>query len=128
MALHARLRLKPQYSNFKAISAAPGGSATHLNVPVPKVLRSTVLMSPPDGSCSLLMAMFHPSATSGDFFEPNLVIYGRPAKIISDGVPVSLAQPLRLLMGINDATLCDHATLVDVWNFSERGLGERFDI
>lgn len=78
MALNKKFREAPEYSSFKALSAAPGISMTELKVPdswkgklpefVQKFLQDHILLSAPDGSCSLLTSMFAESAKSGDFF------------------------------------------------------------
>eukprot|EP00746_Dinoflagellata_sp_MGD_P002562 gnl/MRDRNA2_/MRDRNA2_105016_c0_seq1.p1 gnl/MRDRNA2_/MRDRNA2_105016_c0~~gnl/MRDRNA2_/MRDRNA2_105016_c0_seq1.p1 ORF type:complete len:415 (-),score=49.28 gnl/MRDRNA2_/MRDRNA2_105016_c0_seq1:494-1738(-) len=130
MALHAKFAALPRYSNFKALSAAPGFSETGLNIPRwlrEQWLQNLIALSAPDGSCSILTAMFAPSAQSGDFYEPKDLAYGPPIKVISQGVPLP-PDLRRKLVGIRDDEVCANATLVNVWNFSEIGLREKFII
>lgn len=133
MALHAsfeKLALFPLYSNFKALSAAPGVSDTSLDFGVsfdniPPWLKNNVALSAPDGSCPLLTAMFSVSAKSGDFYEPESLFTGPPIKVISEGVPLPPQFP-RQLLGIRDDMVCTGTALDKVWKFSETGLGEKF--
>mmetsp|Transcript_119069 Transcript_119069/g.289122 ORF Transcript_119069/g.289122 Transcript_119069/m.289122 type:complete len:380 (+) Transcript_119069:58-1197(+) len=133
MALHSKFAHAKSYSNFKSLSAAPGLAATGLNTGWPQVivdyLKEHVCMSPPDGSCSILTAMFSSSAQSGDFYEPEHLISGSPYKLISEGVPNKLAEIPRALMGEwNDAASCSDAVGAEVWGASEAALGEKFII
>jgi len=129
MALHSKFASAPSYSNFKALSAAPGFSDTSLHVPVPKWVEHFVALSAPDGSCSLLTAMFAPSAQSGDFYEPKELFTGPPVKVIDRGVPLPVHfASIRHAAGIRDTELCSTSTMAAVWNASETGLGEAFII
>eukprot|EP00927_Polykrikos_kofoidii_P033713 TRINITY_DN2853_c0_g1_i1.p1 TRINITY_DN2853_c0_g1~~TRINITY_DN2853_c0_g1_i1.p1 ORF type:complete len:387 (+),score=51.72 TRINITY_DN2853_c0_g1_i1:80-1240(+) len=125
MALHSKFK----QSKVKALSAAPGFSITDLNFPAIlkfKWIQDLIALSAPDGSCSLLTAMFSPSAKSGDFYEPKLISSGPPLKVISEGVPK--LDPLRWILGLSDDDVCSSSSMSQVWNASEAGLGEKFII
>mmetsp|Transcript_2021 Transcript_2021/g.4134 ORF Transcript_2021/g.4134 Transcript_2021/m.4134 type:complete len:380 (-) Transcript_2021:117-1256(-) len=133
MALHSKFAHAKSYSNFKSLSAAPGLAATGLDPGWPQAItdfvKKHVAMSAPDGSCSILTAMFSSSAKSGDLYEPEYVITGRPYKLISEGVPNKLAEIPRALVGEgNDAASCSDAVGAEVWGLSEDALGEKFII
>jgi len=129
MALHKKFASAPGFSNFKALSAAPGFSDTSLKVPVPKWFEHFIALSAPDGSCSLLTAMFAASARSGDFYEPSELLTGPPVKVIDRGTPLPVHfASIRHLAGIRDTELCSTSTMAAVWNDSETGLGEKFEI
>eukprot|EP00747_Dinoflagellata_sp_TGD_P047178 gnl/TRDRNA2_/TRDRNA2_144858_c0_seq2.p1 gnl/TRDRNA2_/TRDRNA2_144858_c0~~gnl/TRDRNA2_/TRDRNA2_144858_c0_seq2.p1 ORF type:complete len:487 (-),score=69.15 gnl/TRDRNA2_/TRDRNA2_144858_c0_seq2:47-1507(-) len=117
----------PEYSNFKALSAAPGVSATDLDFGLPRQLMDVAFLSAADGSCSLLTAMFDPSAESGDFYEPESLFNGPPTKVISRGVPLPPQFP-RQLARIRDDYVCNNLTLAQVWSFTQVGLGEEFEL
>jgi len=130
MAFHAKAARAPAYANFRALSAAPGWSETNLKIPRVidhQWLKDLIALSAPDGSCSLLRAMYDPSAQSGDFYEPESLMTGPPIKVIAEGVPFSPHFPRRLC-GIRDAEVCSNDTFAEVWKASELGLGEEFVI
>jgi len=130
LALHSKFVESPSHSGFKAVVAAPGFAKTHLNIPDwldNKWMESLVALSAPDGSCPILTAMFAPDVKSGDFYEPKELSTGPPSKVVAEGV----AQPksaMRVFAGINDAELCSDSWQDTMWNASETGIGEAFDI
>jgi len=131
MAMHFKLRSAgEEYIGFKALSAAPGFSATNLHFP-PFLnhtwVKDLVALSAPDGSCSLLTSMFASSAESGDFYEPALLADGPPLKVISGGFALPPRFP-RWEAGIQDDEVCAAETRDKVWKASEDGLGEKFVI
>lgn len=129
MALHSKFGLDARYSKFKALSAAPGvSSGTGLVGPVPPLvekLLSKATLSAPDGSCSLLTAMFSPSAESGDFYEPADTVVGPPYKFMSKGVS-TYTSILRRALGLADKY--DEQLQNAMWTATETGLGEKFVI
>mmetsp|Transcript_55325 Transcript_55325/g.89463 ORF Transcript_55325/g.89463 Transcript_55325/m.89463 type:complete len:385 (+) Transcript_55325:69-1223(+) len=128
MALHSRFARAAQYSNFKALAAAPGFADTSLKIPAAENhpwIKDLVALSAEDGSCSILTAMYAPSAKSGDFYEPEYLSIGPPIKVIAQGVPLSPHFP-RHLTGIRDQEVCDEAAQAKMWNATEVGLGETF--
>lgn len=140
MALHSKFSKANGYSNFKALSAAPGIAATDLNFPgrdkIPKAMLdwlqkhmpSGVIQSAPDGSCSLLTAMYVAAAESGDFYEPKWLAFGPPAQVIAQGIPDKLASVTRTLIGVKDSAICGDEFASQMWKDSEAGLGEKFII
>lgn len=132
MALHSKFAAAQSFSNFKSLSAAPGMSATDIHVPLPKALvdwfEDHVIMSAADGSCSLLTAMYAPSAKSGDFYEPKWLVSGPPVKVIAEGNPAWLASLPRSLLRVHDKASCTREVGEVVWSASETGLGEKFII
>eukprot|EP00927_Polykrikos_kofoidii_P030090 TRINITY_DN2594_c0_g1_i2.p1 TRINITY_DN2594_c0_g1~~TRINITY_DN2594_c0_g1_i2.p1 ORF type:complete len:388 (+),score=70.35 TRINITY_DN2594_c0_g1_i2:71-1234(+) len=137
MALHSKFAAAQSFSNFKSLSAAPGISATDLHFPMPKFLPKAIvdwfkdhaIMSAADGSCSLLTAMYAPSAKSGDFYEPKWMVSGPPARVIAEGHPDWLASlPRSRLFSVDDKASCTRDVGEVVWSASETGLGEKFII
>jgi NAD(P)-dependent dehydrogenase (short-subunit alcohol dehydrogenase family) len=128
LALHSKFARSQTYSAFKAIVAAPGFAKTHLNIPDwvdNDWIKSLVALSAPDGSCSLLIAMFEPSVKSGDFYEPKELSTGPPKKVVAEGVALPRTI-LQVFAGIKDAELCDEARQSKMWNATETGIGEKF--
>jgi len=127
MALHSKLTRSAEFSDVKALAAAPGFSATDLNLP--KLLRplKLIALSAPDGSCSLLTAMFDPSAKSGDFYEPKELAGGPPAKIIDAGAVLPPMFP-RSFVGIRDSDAVNPKLQSIMWNATETGIQEKFII
>eukprot|EP00930_Biecheleria_cincta_P058555 TRINITY_DN4436_c0_g1_i1.p1 TRINITY_DN4436_c0_g1~~TRINITY_DN4436_c0_g1_i1.p1 ORF type:complete len:395 (+),score=61.95 TRINITY_DN4436_c0_g1_i1:47-1186(+) len=133
MRLHSKL-VKAGISNLKSLSAAPGISATELHVPgsypdaAKRILQKYVVLSAPDGSCSLVTAMLDPSAKSGDFYEPKYIANGPPSKVIDQSVPSFWSEIPRKVFGIKDTESCMESTGDAVWSYTENGLGEKFPI
>jgi len=130
MALHSKLATSATYSNIKSLAAAPGFSETSLNIPrwlQTPLIENLVAMSAPDGSCSLLTAMFDPSAKSGDFYEPKLLTKGPPTKIIDAGKVLFPKFP-RWLAGIHDSDAVNPKFQALMWNATEVGIKEHFVI
>jgi len=128
MSLHSKFAQSEGYSAFKAIVAAPGFAKTHLNIPAwldHDWMKRIIALSAPDGSCSLLKAMFDPLARSGDFYEPKRLSTGPPAKVVAEGLPWRRSI-FQLAAGINDAEICDDAKQRLMWNATEMGIGEKF--
>merc|ERR1712043_159116 len=86
------------------------------------------ILSAADGACSLLTAMFDPSAKSGDFYEPEFIGNGPPFRVIEQGVPDKRAEIPRYACFLRDAAFCTDAVGDKVWANSEAGLGEKFVI
>jgi len=134
MALHSKFARAQGYSKFKSLSVAPGISSTNLHIPaifppaVVNFIEKHVALSPPDGSCNLLTAMYAPSAKSGDFYEPKEIVDGAPFKVIAEGVPNKLAEIPRFMLGVTDKTSCSDATGAEVWGYTEAGLQIKFPI
>jgi len=130
MAMHAKFKGSHNYSKFKALAAAPGFADTDLKIPAVadhQWIKDLIALSAPDGSCSLLTAMFSPMSKSGDFYEPERLSNGPPIKVISEGYALPPVFP-RGLAGIDDQMVCDDTTQAFVWETSEAGLGEDFII
>jgi NAD(P)-dependent dehydrogenase (short-subunit alcohol dehydrogenase family) len=130
MALSTKLNKSTEYSSIKALAAAPGYSETNLNVP--KVIRKEwlerwIALSAPDGSCSLLTAMFDPAAKSGDFYEPKEIFIGPVAKIIDAGTVLRPGLE-RTLAGIRDSDAVNPDFQAIMWSSTETGIGEKFAI
>jgi len=130
MSLHSKLSMSKELTNVKALAAAPGFSETNLNIPAfgrHRWIEELIAMSAPDGSCSLLTAMFDPSAKSGDFYEPSLLSKGPPAKIIDAGTVLPPMFP-RSWAGIRDSDAVSPRLQGIMWNATEVGVGEKFVI
>lgn len=128
MAMNTKLRAAKEYSNIKAMTAAPGVSkGTDLSVPTILKPLLKLALSAPDGATPLLTAMFKEGVQSGDGYEPAYVINGPPYKFISEGVAVPESL-YRKSFGLNDPGLCTKDVQDLVWSASEDGLGEKFVI
>lgn len=130
MALHSKLVAAGRSSKLLAVSSAPGFSDTNLNLPKlfqPDWVKHLIGLSAPDGSCPLLTAMFSPSVVSGDFYEPERLLFGPPTKVFAAGVPLAPEYP-RQVAGINDKALVTEENLAMVWKASEDGLGIKWDV
>lgn len=127
LQLYSKFSLDARYSKFKALSAAPGFSTgTSLTIPEPaKTLMEHFALTPQDGCCSLLTAMFAPTAESGDFYEPADAVIGPPYKFMSKGV-ASYSSFFRHLLGLDDKY--DDQTKALMWSASEKAMGEKFVI
>jgi len=130
MALHSKLAQSAEFSNIKALAAAPGFSETSLNIPAylrHEWLERLIALSAPDGSCPLLTAMFEPSAKSGDFYEPKFLSNGPPLKIIDAGTVLPPEFP-RNFVGIRDSDAVNPKLQSIMWNATEAGIKEKFVI
>lgn len=136
MGMNAKFKLDKRYANFKSVSAAPGISpGTDLDVPhamewikpFMKKYAAPHMLSAPDAACSFIIATFGADVKSGDFYEPERVMSGKPIKVISEGNVLPPVFP-RNEIGINDKELCSQEGMDQVWSASEQGLGEKFPI
>jgi len=133
LAMHSKFALVPEYSNFKALSSAPGFARTHLKIPpltkfAKDLLHDGISQSAPDGSCPMLTAMYMPSSVSGDFYEPQELATGPPLRVIAAGIVVKPPHFPRWLAGIRDAEFCTDANMEAMWSAAEKGTGESFII
>eukprot|EP00928_Gymnodinium_smaydae_P052900 TRINITY_DN37028_c0_g1_i1.p1 TRINITY_DN37028_c0_g1~~TRINITY_DN37028_c0_g1_i1.p1 ORF type:complete len:380 (+),score=88.68 TRINITY_DN37028_c0_g1_i1:64-1203(+) len=133
MALSSKFATSRAYGRIKALVAAPGASETNINVPgifkspLFRWLLGWLVLSAPDGSCSLLVAMFDPAAKSGDFYEPKNLLNGPPTQIIDAGRVLPPPFP-RTYFGIRDSDAFNSTLQQIMWSSTEVGIGEKFDV
>jgi NAD(P)-dependent dehydrogenase (short-subunit alcohol dehydrogenase family) len=128
MEMHNKLKAKG-ISNIKALTCDPGIASSNLQVAsttgdglmsgwAAKLLVG-LGQSAENGSLSAVMCAFSAEAKSGDMYMPEKVGYGMPIKSIEEGVPLKKG---------GEKLTCGQENQMNVWKWSEEGLGIKFEI
>lgn len=128
MKMHNKLKAKG-VSNIKALTCDPGIASSNLQVSSTSgdglmsdwFAKITVGsgQSAENGSLDAAVCAFSPEAKSGDMYMPEKGLSGAPVKCIEGGVPVKKG---------GEEMTCSQENQTNVWKWSEKALGIKFEI